>query len=121
MKPWIALLGTLVLAGCSEGEVTEVARFPSPVGGLDAVVGTMKAGEAQPFLVTMTKPGESPAKGTRVLLADKIVAPKVEWLDADHVVIRCDDGARVWSYRNFWTNGTATVSVGLECGTKGWR
>jgi hypothetical protein len=122
MKPWFAMLGVLMLAACGEGEITEVARFPSPVGGLDAVVGTMKAGEAQPFLVAMTKPGEAPGKGTRVLLVDKSAdAPKVEWQDADHLSIGCAGDARIWTYRNFWTNGTATVAVGLSCGTGGWR
>lgn len=121
MKRWMAVLATIMLSACGEGDITEVARYPSPVGGLDAVIGTMKAGEATPFLVAMTKPGENPAKGARVLLVDKGGAPKVEWQDADHLRIACEGDARVWSYRNFWTNGTATVAVGLECGTKGWR
>jgi hypothetical protein len=123
MRTWLALLGVLALGGCGEGEITEVARFPSPVGGLDAVVGSMKAGEAQPFLVAMTKPGEAPGKGARVLLADKIAAPRVEWQDSEHLTIRCDGPARIWTYRNFWTNASSsvTVSVGLECGTGGWH
>lgn len=121
MKRWLAIMSVAALAACGEGEITEVARYPSPVGGLDAVIGTMKAGEAVPFLVAMTKPGENPGKGVRVLLVDKSAAPRVSWQDADHLTIACDGDARVWSYRNFWTNGTATVAVGLECGTRGWR
>lgn len=122
MKRWMAVMAALVLSACGEGDITEVARFPSPVGGLDAVIGTMKAGEATPYLVAMTKPGENPAKGTRVLLMDKgPSAPTVQWQDPDHLTVRCEGEPRVWTYRNFWTNGTATVAVGLECGTKGWR
>lgn len=122
MKRWmLAVAATSLLAACGEGEITEVARYPSPIGGLDAVVGTMKAGEAVPYLVAMTKPGENPGKGTRVLLMDKGPAPKVEWQDPDHLRISCEGEPRVWTYRNFWTNGTATVAVGLDCGTKGWR
>lgn len=121
MKRWMAMVALPLLAACGEGDITEVARYPSPVGGLDAVVGTMKAGESVPFLVAMTKPGDNPGKGTRVLLVDKGSAPSVEWQDADHLKISCTGDARVWTYRNFWTNGTATVAVGLDCGTKGWR
>ena len=121
MKRWLAIGAVALLAGCSEGEVTEISRAPSPVGGLDAVVGSMKAGESTPFLVTLVKPGEKPGKGVRILLVDKGEAPRVTWRDADHIDIACDGDARIWTYRNFWTNGTATVAVGLECGTKGWR
>ncbi|HLO78325.1 MAG TPA: hypothetical protein VK196_17850 [Magnetospirillum sp.] len=121
MKAWMAIPAVLALAACGEGEISEVARYPSPVGGLDAVVGTMKAGEAVPYVVAMTKPGENPGKGTRVLLMDKGPAPKVEWADADHLRVSCEGAPRIWTYRNFWTNGTATVAVGLECGTQGWR
>lgn len=121
MKRWLAVAATAMLAACGDGEVTEVARYPSPIGELDAVVGTMKAGEAEPYLVSMTKTGDNPIKGTRVLMVDKSAAPKVEWQDADHLRITCDGDARVWSYRNFWSNGTATVAVGLSCGTQGWR
>lgn len=121
MRHWMAMAATLALAACGEGEITEVARYPSPVGGLDAVIGTMQAGEAVPYLVAMTKPGEKPGKGTRVLLMDKGTAPRVAWRDADHLDIACDGDARIWTYRNFWTNGTATVAVGLDCGIKGWR
>ncbi|HTH15395.1 MAG TPA: hypothetical protein VL974_01975 [Magnetospirillum sp.] len=121
MKAWMALAGTLALAACGDGDIKEVSRTPSPVGELDAVIGSMKAGESQPFLVTIVKTGENPGKGPRLLLTDQTSAPKVEWLDPDHVTIHCDGTARVWSYRNFWTNGSATIAVGLDCGTLGWR
>lgn len=111
----------LSLSACGD-DITELSRTPSPVGGLEAVVAQMKGGDSDPYVVVLSKPGENTKKGGRVLLADKGTAPVVEWRDADHLVIRCD-GARVWTYRNFWTspNGGATVSVGLECGQQGWR
>lgn len=121
MRAWLALLGTLALAACGDGDIKEVARTPSPVGELDAVVGSMKAGESQPFLVTIVKTGENPGKGPRLLLVDQTQPPSVTWQDADHAVIHCDGTGRVWSFRNFWTNGTATIAVGLDCGTQGWR
>lgn len=123
MRRWFAMAGVLALAACGEGDVVEVARYSSPVGGLDAVVGRMKAGQSEPFLVVMTKPGESPAKGARILLADRTDAPTVEWADAEHLTIRCG-GARIWSFRNFWTSPNAkqvTVSVALDCGQNGWH
>ncbi len=123
MKRLIAgLMLALSLSACGEGEVVEMARYPSPVGGIDAVVGRMKAGETEPFLVVITKPGENPTKGARLLLADNTTAPVVEWADAEHMTIRCDN-ARIWSFRNFWTTPNfkrVTVSVALECGQKGW-
>ena len=122
MKRLFVILGLLALAACGEGEVVEVARYPSPVGGIEAVVGRMKAGDTEPFLVVMTKPGENPGKGARLLLADNTAAPVVEWHDAEHLTIRCGN-ARVWSYRNFWTTPNfkqVTVSVALECGQQGW-
>lgn len=117
LLPAIALL----LSACGDGEITELARAPAPHGGFDVVVGRMKAGETEPYLVVMTKPGENPGKGARLLLADKGGVPGVTWRDAEHLTIRCD-GARIWSYRNFWTspNGRATVAIGLECGQQGW-
>lgn len=121
MKRWLAICALGLLAGCGDGEITEVARVPSPIGGLDAVVGSMKAGESNPFVVTLVKPGDNPGKGARVLLVDKGSAPRVSWRDPDHIDIACDGDARIWTYRNFWSNGTATVAVGLDCGTKGWR
>lgn len=120
----LALLASLLaLAACDDGKVTEVARFPSPVGGLDAVVGHISAGDSQPWMVVMTKPGENPAKGARILLTDKGSQPMVEWVDPYHVILRCDGPARIWTYRNFWTDpsGKATVSAALECGQGGWK
>ncbi|MBC7908350.1 MAG: hypothetical protein H7Y60_16605 [Rhodospirillaceae bacterium] len=122
MRRVLAIVGLLALGACDEGKVNEIARYPSPVGGLDAVVGRMSAGEADPFLVVLTKPGEAPGKGARLFLADHTDAPVVEWADAEHLTIRCDN-ARVWSFRNFWTSPNkkqVTVSIRLECGREGW-
>lgn len=124
MKRWMAVLAATMLSACGEGEITEAGRFPSPTGELDAVIGTIQAGENHPYLVVITKSGEKPVKGIRVMMADKITdAPRVEWQDAHHMTIRCDGDARIWSYRNFWSSpsNNATLAVGLECGTKGWR
>lgn len=111
----------LLLSACGEGDITELSRTPSPVGGFDAVVARMKAGETEPFMVVMTKPGEHPKKGARLLLSDRGGAPSVEWHEAGRMVIHCD-GARIWSYRNFWTtpDGRVTVAVALDCGQQGW-
>lgn len=119
----LSLSALLLLAACGDGEITEHARIPSPIGGADAVVARMKAGENEPWLVVMTKQGDNPTKGARVLLADQGAAPRVEWQDPDHLTISCDGTPRVWSYRNFWTapNGKTTVAVALDCGQQGWR
>lgn len=124
MKKLIAALGLLLpLAACGEGEMREISRHPAPDGKRDVVVGTMKAGETEPFLVVMTaKPGDNINKGARLFLADKGDAPQVEWQGPDQVTISCQD-ARVWSYRSFWTNPNSgkTIAVGLKCGTGGWK
>ncbi len=122
MKRLLLPAFALLLSACGDGDITELSRTPSPVGGIEAVVGRMKAGETEPYMVAMVKPGDKVGKGARLLLADKGTPPVVEWQDADHLTIRCD-GARIWSYRNFWTspNGGATVAVGLDCGQQGWR
>lgn len=121
-KILVPCLLPLALAACGEGDLREVARFPSPVGGLDAVVARMDTGAESPYAVVLTKPGENPKKGARVFLADRTEGPKVTWQDADHLTISCDQ-ARIWTYRNFWTSpeGKATVAVALACGEKGWR
>lgn len=122
MKRLMVLLGVLALSACGEGDVTEIARYPSPVGGMDAVVGHLSAGESDPFMVVLAKTGEAPGKGARLLLADQTTAPVVEWADAEHLTIRCGN-ARIWSFRNFWTSPNkkqVTISVALECGRNGW-
>jgi hypothetical protein len=122
MKRIMALAGLLALAACDDGKVKEIARYPSPVGGLDVVVGRLSAGESDPFLVEMSKTGDAAGKGARLLLADRTDAPVVEWADAEHLTIRCGN-ARIWTFRNFWTSPNAkqvTVSVKLECGREGW-
>ncbi|MBX9635251.1 MAG: hypothetical protein K2X44_09755 [Magnetospirillum sp.] len=122
MKRVMAMVGLLALAACGEGEITEIARYPSPAGNFDAVVGHMQAGQTDPFMVVMTKTGDNPGKGARLLLADRTDAPTVEWTDAGHLTIRCSK-ARIWSFRNFWTTPDAkqlNVSVALECGQSGW-
>lgn len=120
----LTLLSLLLplLAACGEGELREVSRHPSPDGRRDVVVGSLQAGESHPFLVVMTaKPGDSGGKGARLLLADGGDAPTVTWDDAGHLTIACAK-ARVWSFRNFWSdpNSGATVAVALKCGAEGW-
>ena len=121
-KILLALVTLLPLAACGDGDMREISRHPAPDGSRDVVVGAMKAGETEPYLVVMTaKPGDNVAKGARLLLADQGQAPTVTWDAPDHVTISCSD-ARVWSYRNFWTNPNngKTISVALKCGTAGW-
>ncbi|MBI2240331.1 MAG: hypothetical protein HYU59_05950 [Magnetospirillum gryphiswaldense] len=124
MKKLIAAVAVLVpLAACGDGDMHEISRHPAPDGSRDVVVGTMKAGETEPFLVVMTaKPGDNINKGARLFLADKGDAPQVEWQSTDQLTISCKD-ARVWSYRSFWTNPNngKTIAVGLKCGTEGWK
>ena len=123
MKKTLALALLLPLVACGDGDMREVSRHPAPDGSRDVVVGTMTAGETEPFLVVMTaKPGDNINKGARLFLADKGDAPKVSWDSPDHLTISCDK-ARVWSYRSFWTNPNsgATIAVALKCGTDGWR
>lgn len=118
-----ALALLLPLAACGDGDMKEISRHPAPDGKRDVVVGSMKAGETEPFLVVMTaKPGDNINKGARLFLADKGDAPKVAWDAVDHVTISCD-AARVWSYRNFWTdpNSGKTVAVAVKCGADGWQ
>lgn len=112
----------MLLSACGDGEIAELSRTPSPVGGFDVVVGQLKAGQTEPYMVVITKSGDKAGKGSRLLLADEGKPPVAEWHDAHHVTIRCD-GARIWSYRNFWTNpnSNATIAVGLDCGQQGWR
>lgn len=124
MKRLLAVFGVLVLAACGDdGKITEVARYPSPAGEVDAVVGQMNAGQSQPHLVVITKPGENPLKGERLLMADKGEAPPtVEWADGRHMTIRCGN-ARIWSYRNFYvvpTMAQEVISVALACAPGGW-
>lgn len=123
MRTILFAAALLPLAACGDGDMREVSRHPAPDGRHDVVVGTMKAGETEPFLVVMTaKPGDNINKGARLFLADKGDAPKVEWQAPDQVTISCQN-ARVWSYRNFWTdpNSGKTVAVALQCGTGGWK
>lgn len=123
MRSWLAVVVVLGLTACDDGKITELGRFPSPAGDLDAVIGTMQAGENSPYLVTVVKTGDKADKGTRVLLADKLTDARVEWQDGDHMVIRCGGEARIWSFRNFWSSPStnATLAVGLDCGLQGWR
>lgn len=122
MKKLLALATLLPLIACGDGDMREISRHPAPDGSRDVVVGTMKAGESEPFLVVMTlKPGDAVGKGARLLIADKGDAPKVTWDAPDHITISCDK-SRVWSYRNFWTEPYkgGNISVALKCGTEGW-
>jgi hypothetical protein len=123
MKRLVAVLALLALAACGDdGKITEIARYPSPAGEYDAVVGQMSAGQSQPHLVVITKPGENPLKGERLLMADKGDAPVVEWSDPRHMTIRCGN-ARIWSYRNFYVMPTMkqeVISVALSCAPQGW-
>ncbi len=118
----LAGIALLSLSACDDGKITELSRHPSPVGEMDAVVGRMKAGESEPFMVVLSRTGEAADKGTRLLVADHVVNPRVEWADADHMTIRCD-AARIWSYRNFWTSpdSKATIAITLACGETGWQ
>jgi hypothetical protein len=123
MQKFLALAALVLLAACGDGEMREISRHPAPDGSRDVVVGSMKAGETEPFLVVMTaKPGDNINKGARLFLADRGDAPKVTWDSPTQVTISCDK-ARVWSYRSFWTNPNsgATIAVGLKCGIDGWR
>lgn len=122
MRRMIAILGLLALAACGEGEVTEIARYPAPKGEFDAVVGHLKAGESSPFMVVMTKRGDNPAKGARLMLADQTEPPQLKWVDPAHLTIHCGN-ARIWSFRNFWSNPIGkqeTIAVALDCGRGGW-
>lgn len=123
MKRLVAALGLLILAACGDdGKIAEVARYPSPAGDYDAVVGHIAAGQSQPYLVVITKPGDNPGKGERLLMADRSDVPVVEWSDGRHMTIRCGT-ARIWSFRNFYTVPTMkqeNISVALACGQQGW-
>jgi|AGTN01.1.fsa_nt_gi hypothetical protein len=123
MKRLAVLLGVLALTGCGDdGKITEIARYPSPAGDYDAVVGHMTAGQSQPHLVVITKPGDNPLKGERLMMIDKGDTPVVEWSDGRHMTIRCD-GGRIWSYRNFYVVPTMrqdVISVALACAPRGW-
>ena len=90
MKKFLALAALLPLIACGDGEMREISRYPAPDGSRDVVVGSMKAGETEPFLVVMTaKPGDNVNKGARLFLADRGDAPKVTWDAADHITISC--------------------------------
>lgn len=123
MKKFLVLAALLPLIACGDGEIREISRYPAPDGSRDVVVGSMKAGETEPFLVVMTaKPGDNVNKGARLFLADRGDAPKVTWDTTDHITISCEN-VRVWSYRSFWINPTGgdTIAVALKCGTDGWK